>query len=143
MRCPDDDTLLQPTRRAGLPLDVCPLCHGLWFDTDEIRPFTQHHGARNPRVRPLHLASSLTQAALQKRPCPACPGTLSPLVVQDVPVARCHSCRGVFLSGLVLAALTPEPSEAHTPRTPPSTLSIVEGGFDLLEFAAEVLDIFM
>jgi len=55
--------------------------------------------------------------------------------------ARCHSCRGVFLSGLVLAALRPGSPEAHTPRTPPSTLAIVEGGFDLLEFAAEVLDI--
>jgi len=54
MRCPDDDTILAPTRRAGLPLDVCPLCHGLWFDADEIKPFTLHHGRTTlASVRPI------------------------------------------------------------------------------------------
>ncbi len=37
MNCPlCTDQSLQPHRRGGIEIDICPQCHGIWLDRGEI-----------------------------------------------------------------------------------------------------------
>ena len=36
MRCPNDGTALVITERAGVEIDYCPECRGVWLDRGEL-----------------------------------------------------------------------------------------------------------
>lgn len=36
MQCPDDNTTLVMTDRAGIEIDYCPQCRGVWLDRGEL-----------------------------------------------------------------------------------------------------------
>jgi Zn-finger nucleic acid-binding protein len=36
MQCPVDGTTLQMTDRAGVEIDYCPQCRGVWLDRGEL-----------------------------------------------------------------------------------------------------------
>jgi Zn-finger nucleic acid-binding protein len=36
VRCPDDSKPMDPKDIAGLTIDVCPECQGIWLDSGEI-----------------------------------------------------------------------------------------------------------
>ncbi|MDZ4235940.1 zf-TFIIB domain-containing protein [Microbacterium sp. NPDC076895] len=36
MKCPVDDTLLLVSERAGVEIDYCPGCRGVWLDRGEL-----------------------------------------------------------------------------------------------------------
>lgn len=36
MQCPIDGTALVMTERAGVEIDYCPQCRGVWFDRGEL-----------------------------------------------------------------------------------------------------------
>ena len=36
MQCPVDQTVLQMTDRAGVEIDYCPTCRGVWLDRGEL-----------------------------------------------------------------------------------------------------------
>ena len=36
MRCPVDDTTLALAERAGMEIDYCPQCRGVWLDRGEL-----------------------------------------------------------------------------------------------------------
>jgi Zn-finger nucleic acid-binding protein len=41
MNCPVCSTLLQPTERLGVEIDVCFNCGGIWLDRGELEKITQ------------------------------------------------------------------------------------------------------
>ena len=36
MKCPSDGSMLRPIDRAGLDLEYCPDCRGVWLERDEL-----------------------------------------------------------------------------------------------------------
>lgn len=36
MKCPVDSTTLSMTERAGIEIDYCPACRGVWLDRGEL-----------------------------------------------------------------------------------------------------------
>ena len=36
MQCPEDNTTLVMTDRAGVEIDYCPQCRGVWLDRGEL-----------------------------------------------------------------------------------------------------------
>jgi Zn-finger nucleic acid-binding protein len=80
-------------------VDICPGCHGLWLDQDEIHAL----GAKSD------LALEELRAAVQAeegqpeapsttaQPCPACNGKLSVASLGTFAVEHCMECGGLFL----------------------------------------------
>jgi Zn-finger nucleic acid-binding protein len=56
MQCPVDGTTLQMSERAGIEIDYCPQCRGVWLDRGELDKI---------------IAKSELQAAPAARPAPA------------------------------------------------------------------------
>lgn len=36
MKCPNDQTILALSHRAGVEIDYCPECRGIWLDRGEL-----------------------------------------------------------------------------------------------------------
>ncbi|MBZ2197027.1 TFIIB-type zinc ribbon-containing protein [Occultella gossypii] len=36
MKCPNDDATLVMSERAGVEIDYCPVCRGIWLDRGEL-----------------------------------------------------------------------------------------------------------
>jgi len=45
MRCPTDETILVMTERAGVEIDYCPECRGVWLDRGELDKILDRAGA--------------------------------------------------------------------------------------------------
>ena len=54
MKCPIDGTQLMMTDRAGVEIDYCPSCRGVWLDRGELDKIIER-SATNPRA-PQHAA---------------------------------------------------------------------------------------
>lgn len=55
MQCPIDGTQLVMTERAGVEIDYCPQCRGVWLDRGELdkiieRSAAESFGARDRRM---------------------------------------------------------------------------------------------
>jgi uncharacterized protein len=40
--CPNCNVSMQPVQRAGIELDVCPQCRGVWLDRGELEQILDH-----------------------------------------------------------------------------------------------------
>jgi Zn-finger nucleic acid-binding protein len=97
--CVKCDSILDRGTYAGVEVDLCPRCGGLWLDKGEIERIGQATSAQleelkrlllgDPKNRPA--ASDLTTA------CPACTGTLKEVVLGPIKVDFCVRCHGVWL----------------------------------------------
>lgn len=97
--CVKCDHVLDRGTYAGVEVDLCPACGGLWLDRGELERLNK--GAR-PEVdrlrktlvedRQLALASSDLPTA-----CPACPGKLREVVVAPIKIDFCAKCGGLWL----------------------------------------------
>lgn len=92
MECPRDGTVMEKVQRAGVVIDRCLKCDGIWFDPDELARVAQDgevekraHGRR--RYAPTTLA------------CPRCGASCAEAWIAQVQVDTCSSCRGVWLDG--------------------------------------------
>lgn len=47
MRCPNDNATLVMTDRAGVEIDYCPECRGVWLDRGELDKIIQNDSRRN------------------------------------------------------------------------------------------------
>ncbi|HSX31956.1 MAG TPA: zf-TFIIB domain-containing protein [Candidatus Saccharimonadales bacterium] len=47
MHCPNDETTLQMTSRAGIEIDYCPTCRGVWLDRGELDKLIAREGEGN------------------------------------------------------------------------------------------------
>lgn len=50
MQCPIDGTTLEMADRAGVEIDYCPQCRGVWLDRGELDKIIERSGAAEPRA---------------------------------------------------------------------------------------------
>ena len=105
MDCPKCQTTLQPQTVAGVDVDRCPNCQGLWLDLGELEALLQQTLA----AESLKPAGSAVYDALTG-PCPRCGGQghmtrLTSLRRADVVMDSCAVCYGIWLDGGELAKL--------------------------------------
>jgi Zn-finger nucleic acid-binding protein len=80
-------------------VDLCPGCHGLWLDRDEIHAL----GAKSDvvleglRVAVQAEANQPEAPTTTAQPCPACHGKLSVASLGTFSVEHCMECGGLFL----------------------------------------------
>jgi len=48
MKCPIDDAQLVMTERAGIEIDYCPQCRGVWLDRGEIDKIVERSIVNQP-----------------------------------------------------------------------------------------------
>ncbi|MEC5185983.1 Zn-finger nucleic acid-binding protein [Cryobacterium sp. MP_3.1] len=66
MNCPHDGAMLAVARRAGVEIDVCPICRGVWLDRGELDKVialagTRSRPGRPPSLPPLQVTSSASE----------------------------------------------------------------------------------
>jgi len=49
MKCPVDGTILALSERAGVEIDYCPQCRGIWLDRGELDRILEHAGSTTRR----------------------------------------------------------------------------------------------
>lgn len=94
VRC---NSVLDKATVAGMEVDLCPSCGGLWLDRGELERLN-----RVPRESVEELRHALTggeQAGVSptQTACPVCPGKLHEVKLGRVLIDYCERCRGVFL----------------------------------------------
>jgi len=52
MQCPIDGTTLVMTERAGVEIDYCPQCRGVWLDRGELDKIVERSGQTQPGPAP-------------------------------------------------------------------------------------------
>lgn len=52
MKCPNDSALLVMSERAGVEIDYCPECRGVWLDRGELDKILERAEAEATRVVP-------------------------------------------------------------------------------------------
>jgi Zn-finger nucleic acid-binding protein len=45
--CPNCNESVQPVHRAGVELDICPKCRGIWLDRGELEKILDHERTRS------------------------------------------------------------------------------------------------
>ena len=51
MKCPVDDTDLVMSERAGIEIDYCPKCRGVWLDRGELDKIIERQAAAEAPLR--------------------------------------------------------------------------------------------
>ncbi len=114
MKCPRDGTVLQHVKLAGVELDKCHQCDGIWFDHGELEQLRdaqlpeaeelleRQYG--NPEVTPGKVEGYMR--------CPRCDdGRLQQITytyMNPVRIDRCESCLGMWLDDEELDAIIGE-----------------------------------
>ena len=49
MKCPTDGTTLMMSERAGVQIDYCPECRGVWLERGALDRIIEHSGSRGDR----------------------------------------------------------------------------------------------
>jgi Zn-finger nucleic acid-binding protein len=97
--CVKCNSILDKATFQGLEVDLCPKCGGLWLDRGEIARAAKLPEAELVRLRGL-LADKAGPPPVPTEavaPCPACPGSLSEVMLGAVRVDYCTRCQGIFL----------------------------------------------
>ena len=63
MKCPNDSTVLVMSERAGVEIDYCPQCRGVWLDRGELDKILERAEAETRGTTP-------PQAAPTRQPYP-------------------------------------------------------------------------
>lgn len=82
-----------------LMMDVCPKCHGIWFDKGELRKVI------GDRKLTDYLTKDIGTKTESPLVCPRCGGLMDFEHAEDVEVDVCLSCHGVWLDSGELADL--------------------------------------
>lgn len=97
--CIKCNTAMVPKMVDDVEVDVCPSCHGLWLDRDEIRQLAEKSDESLSDLREEvgkgdaeHPARSTVSP-----PCPACGGKLTLAVLGSIYVEHCGACDGIYL----------------------------------------------
>ncbi len=82
----------------GVEVDLCPACHGLWLDKDEVQALAAKESDALAHLRAQMDQKTIPSGApLVERPCPACGGKLTIAALSGVHVRHCSACDGIFL----------------------------------------------
>ena len=97
--CVKCSSILDKATFQGLEVDLCPKCGGLWLDRGEITRAAKLPEKELTRLRTLLVgkAGPPPVPTENKAPCPACPGSLSEVLLGTVHVDYCDKCHGIFL----------------------------------------------
>lgn len=89
--CPVCREPLIVAEREGIELDVCPWCHGLWFDAGELSLLSEKLG-RSLRVS----EGSLERAETSEKPrkCPRCDRAMDKVMLGTSPRVVLDRCAG-------------------------------------------------
>ncbi len=90
MDCPVCREPLIVAEREGIELDVCPWCHGLWFDAGELALLAEKLG------RPLPVAEGsleVAESSEKARVCPRCDKAMEKVYVGTSPRVLLDRCR--------------------------------------------------
>jgi hypothetical protein len=136
-KCKESQLVAKRVTKAGIEVNICPACHGAWFDAGELE--------------------SVTSAAVRQVPLPpaaraglrACPRCEAPMFYFNYPqtlvtVDMCRKCRGLWLDGdelrkIITARQAPKPGDPTKPAATPggikgALLHIIDEAIDNLKF---------
>jgi Zn-finger nucleic acid-binding protein len=66
MRCPNDcDTALVMSERAGIEIDYCPTCRGVWLDRGELDKIIERNATNQP---PAMATTAMSPAGQPREP---------------------------------------------------------------------------
>ncbi len=115
--CPDCSSILEPRQFAGVQVDACPRCAGIYFDEGELNRVRRHSATSlqdlDEMVQPQELALSV--AAL--RLCPGCGKAMSKiryLYSSPVQIDSCEFCCGTWIQNGELKAMQEYLSQSHS-----------------------------
>lgn len=97
LACPRCGDLLRASDRGGVEIDLCPGCHGAWFDQLEIEAFLHAN-----RDLPNYVPEPLRRWAASALPCPVCRKPMKTLVKNPVfpfDVEMCPEDKGYWADG--------------------------------------------
>ena len=98
MQCPECKSQLLEKREAGITIDECEKCSGIWFDAGELEAYRVAKGGNKDTAEKtiLHFKPSSQSKILT---CPRC--NTESLIFGDLDkfqIARCDKCFGVFVN---------------------------------------------
>jgi len=97
--CADATLWSQRDPDTRLEIDICPVCHGMWFDARELAVFLQSPTLKNrfmwkPDSR--HSQAERDQINAGSRQCPRCEVLLAPMSYANVTLDTCPRCEGIW-----------------------------------------------
>lgn len=94
MICPVDSTKLEAQRKYGMDVDVCPLCHGIWLNYDELDNLEDKEFSKD-----LDKGSLIFDSEVSGRNCPQCDNKLRRFKyrLHDLKLDFCPSSHGFWL----------------------------------------------
>ena len=102
MLCPEDGSELQTTDYKGVPIDVCPRCHGRWFDRDELRKAKDRtdDDLRWLDFDPFGKEADRFTIPSEGKRCPRDAAEMNALTYEQsgVVIDRCPRCQGIWLN---------------------------------------------
>ena len=90
LACPRDGSALRATRQAGVLVDECPSCSGVWME-----PHVVNCVARDDELT--MLGRAVISAQVASTACPRCGVACKPAALDEVGAAFCGSCRGLWI----------------------------------------------
>ena len=72
-------------------IDICPKCHGIWLDKDELQKLLKDKKLAN------YLTKHIGTKSRSQMVCPRCGNTMDIEKVEDIEVDVCLLCGGVWL----------------------------------------------
>ena len=104
--CPKCQLAMATYEQAGVTLDLCQRCHGLWFDRGELEK-VEHLGVELVRLQ---------SSVVAPRPCPRCSGRLNEAKLagsDGLLLDECDRCGGLFFDAGELDRLRRLKAEAR------------------------------
>jgi len=82
----------------NIEVDLCPSCHGLWLDRDEVFQLSTQSDRALDELRELVKVAGEGEPVIPStQSCPACGGKISVASFDSFHVEHCITCGGIFL----------------------------------------------
>lgn len=98
IRCPKCRTDMEIVDQAGVEVDRCRQCKGLWFDPGELESIRNRSAAAALDIGDAKIGEK--HDAMRNYDCPRCGGTMAPATDSkhaNINFESCQDCRGSFL----------------------------------------------
>jgi Zn-finger nucleic acid-binding protein len=115
-----------------LEIDTCFLCHGIWFDYNELRDFFSAPKLFNKFRLPQHNFKVKIKNQPKDRICPRCAESqsLQQVSVDQVIVDECPKCKGIWLDSGEVVRLIDLHKEGKLKGKSETVKQIKKGRFD-------------
>ena len=132
--CPQCGASMAAQTHAGLTIDSCVQCGGVWFDLGELEALLETRGKLSkPGPSDEHLEHTQSFATQ----CPRCHArSLEEVSFRGVGLRACEQCRGMFVSQRSLDRILTR--RRHEPGT--SAADVADAALDAVIHAPDVSD---